>query len=318
MPLDTAPSIQRLPYTAPRQDFISALQRDGCVIIQDFTDPETLAQAQREVQPYLDASMQPNVQAPGTNLNYGTTTKTCPRLIGRSSTVRDRFFSDPLYQSLAEEFLSITTTAWYGGHCHEIVCHPLLSVAVTMDIRPGAMAQPLHRDDKNHFARHTPARSYRKARDLLLGLCVPACDTHAATGATRVVPGSHLWGDDEPDFGEDGTKGVVDVELKVGEAFLVLGSLYHGGGEYVRKEGSRTVHIMFMCAGNCRQEVGRRGVQRDRCVDCRIGGAVSGVFNRPSQDILTTCAPTTGLDKSRAESWMGGFRVARGSTRVSP
>lgn len=56
MSSSTTPSIQRIPYSAPREDFIRAIEKDGCVIIQDFTAPEVLAQAQREVQPYLDAN----------------------------------------------------------------------------------------------------------------------------------------------------------------------------------------------------------------------------------------------------------------------
>lgn len=56
MSSSTAPSIQRIPYSAPREDFIRAIERDGCVIIQDLTTPEVLAQAQKEVQPCLDAN----------------------------------------------------------------------------------------------------------------------------------------------------------------------------------------------------------------------------------------------------------------------
>lgn len=48
-------SIKRIPYSAPREEFIRAIEQDGCVIIQNFTTKEKLAQAQREVQPYLDA-----------------------------------------------------------------------------------------------------------------------------------------------------------------------------------------------------------------------------------------------------------------------
>lgn len=124
-----------------------------------------------------------------------------------------------------------------------------------MDSRPGCQAQKLHRDDKNHHARHTKAEQYSKGRDVLLGLFVPGCDTFKANGATRIVPGSHLWGDDRPDFGPSGDSGVVDAELKRGEAFVMLGSLYHGAGQYSMPTGSRTVHIFFMCTGVHRQEV---------------------------------------------------------------
>ncbi|KAK7517823.1 uncharacterized protein IWZ02DRAFT_213930 [Phyllosticta citriasiana] len=246
--------LQRLPYTAPREAFIKALEKDGCVIIQNFTDRETLARAKAEVQPYLDA------EEKGSKVGaLEGKTKTCTRLIGRSATVRNDYFSDPLYQGLVDHFLTLTTTCWYGCEPSTTVSPPLLSIAITMDIRPGTPAQRLHRDDKNHHARHTAASSYEYSsngsRDVLLGLFVPGCDTTRANGATRVVPGSHLWGDERPEFGDDGIKGVVDVELEAGEAVVMLGSLYHGGGEYSRMDGkSRTMHIMFCCSGVYRQE----------------------------------------------------------------
>jgi ectoine hydroxylase-related dioxygenase (phytanoyl-CoA dioxygenase family) len=124
-----------------------------------------------------------------------------------------------------------------------------------MSSLPGAKAQELHRDDKNHHFRHTKAEMYSKGRDMLLGLSVPACDTFKANGATRIVPGSHLWGDGKPDFGPNGDKGVINAELKRGQAFIMLGSLYHGAGNYSLPTGNRTVHIMFMCSGVYRQEV---------------------------------------------------------------
>ncbi|KAL2870541.1 phytanoyl-CoA dioxygenase family protein [Aspergillus lucknowensis] len=242
------PSVQRIPYSAPREEFIDALKKDGCVIVQNFTTLETLEQARLEVEPYLNQEENSKVGA----LNGGT--KTCTRLIGRSKTVREQFFSDPLYQDLAEEFLAIKTTNWYNEEPSTNITHPLLSIAITMDIRPGAPAQKLHRDDKNHHARHARVETYHENRDMLLGLFVPGCDTTKEIGATRIVPGSHLWGDEKPDFGSDGNKGVVDAELKAGEAFIMLGSLYHGGGHFSAKEGNRMVHIMFMCGGVYRQE----------------------------------------------------------------
>ncbi|EEA23325.1 hypothetical protein TMatcc_002184 [Talaromyces marneffei ATCC 18224] len=242
------PTVQRILYSAPREEFIHALKRDGCVIVQNFTDLQTLEQARLEVDPWLNKNDNSQVGA----LNGGT--KTCTRLIGRSKTVREKFFSDPLYQDLGEEFLGITTTNWYNEEPSTNTTHPLLSIAITMDTRPGAQAQKLHRDDKNHHARHQKVDTYHTNRDMLLGLFVPGCDTTREIGATRIVPGSHLWGDEQPDFGPNGDKGVIDAELKAGEAFIMLGSLYHGAGQYYKSTGNRMVHIMFMCGGIYRQE----------------------------------------------------------------
>ncbi|PYH45960.1 uncharacterized protein BP01DRAFT_415450 [Aspergillus saccharolyticus JOP 1030-1] len=240
----TQSHIERIPYSAPRGTFIDALKREGCVIVQNFSTPETLEQARQEVQPWLEkeehrSKLGGRLRLPA--LNGGT--RTCTRLIGRSQTVREKFFSDLL--DLAEEFLAITTTNWYGEEPSTNITHPLLSIAITMDIRPGARAQKLHRDDKNHHARHTRVDAYHTNRDILLGLFVPGCDTRRANGATRVVLGSHLWGDEKPDFGPDGNTGV-----------------------FFESSGGRMMHIMFMCSGVYRQE--------SKLVQQRLGWTQSG------------------------------------------
>ena len=86
-------SIQRIPYDSPRSAFLSALEKDGCVIVTSFTDAGTVEDARKEVQPYLDANDEKSQVGA---LNGGT--KVCTKLIGRSKTVREKFFSDPLYQ----------------------------------------------------------------------------------------------------------------------------------------------------------------------------------------------------------------------------
>ncbi|OAG41072.1 hypothetical protein AYO21_04685 [Fonsecaea monophora] len=245
--------IRKLSRSAPLSLFIEALEADGCVIVKDFTDEATLEKADSEVHPWLD--QQANGVKVGGKFSHFL-------LVGKSATVREKFFADPLYQDLCEHFLALETTHYYGNKPVTTTSHPLLSIAIAFDIPPGTPAQNLHRDDKNHHARHSHADKYTKGRDILLGLFVPGCDTTKANGATRVVPGSHLWGDDMPDFGADGTRGVVDAEMRMGEAFIMLGSLYHGGGAYEKplgtaKEGakeSRTVYAMFSCTGVHRQE----------------------------------------------------------------
>ncbi|KIX99788.1 uncharacterized protein Z520_04424 [Fonsecaea multimorphosa CBS 102226] len=269
-------AIRKLSRSDPLSLFVEALEADGCVIVKDFTDKAALEKADWEVRPWL-AQQADGVKVGGKFPPLCQTaallctdwlqalqgnTRTVTRLIGKSATVREKFFADPLYQALCEHFLALETTHYYGNKPVTTTSHPLLSISIAFDIPPGTPAQGLHRDDKNHHARHSHADKYAKGRDLLLGLFVPACDTVKANGATRVVPGSHLWGDEMPDFGADGTRGVVDAEMHVGEAFIMLGSLYHGGGAYEKPLGSakdgaresRTVYAMFSCTGVHRQE----------------------------------------------------------------
>lgn len=87
--------VQRIAREAGLQAFIEAIEKDGCVIIKDFTDLKSLEAADTEVKPYLDASLVASGSTVGA-LNGGTAT--CTRLVGRSKTVREKFFSDSLYQ----------------------------------------------------------------------------------------------------------------------------------------------------------------------------------------------------------------------------
>lgn len=248
-------SIPRFSRTEPFQKFVDALEQEGCVLITDFTDDATVEQANAEVRPWLEAQR----SVPGAKVGaLSGKTQTVTRLISRSPTVREKFFADPLYQALCEHFLTLETTSYYGDEARTGKSDPLLSIAITFAIPPGTPAQGLHRDNKNHHARHTAATKYTKGRDMLLGIFVPGCDTSRGNGATRVVPGSHLWGDEKPDFG-DQSKTVLDAEMKVGEAFIMLGSLYHGGGAYAQPLGTdadekRIVYAMFSCSGVYRQE----------------------------------------------------------------
>lgn len=88
--------VQRIAREAGLQAFIDAVSKDGCVIIQDFADEQSLDDSVREVQPFLDASVAGADKSTVGALNGGTAT--CTRLVGRSKTVREKFFSDPLYQ----------------------------------------------------------------------------------------------------------------------------------------------------------------------------------------------------------------------------
>ncbi|KAI1404870.1 hypothetical protein F4819DRAFT_66501 [Hypoxylon fuscum] len=255
--MGTSACIRRLKRSDGTERFIEALEQDGGVIIEDFADVAMIDQANAEVKPWIEEQKSSQRSKVGA---LGGKTRTVTRLIMRSPTVREKFYADPLYQALCEHFLALETTTWYGDKAQTNISHPLLSIAIAFDIPPGTQAQGLHRDDKNHHARHVEASRYSLNRDMLLGLFVPGCDTFQANGATRVVPGSHLWGDDKPDFGPGGAQGVVDAELKKGEAFVMLGSLYHGGGTYERpltgspESESRTVYAMFSCTGVHRQE----------------------------------------------------------------
>lgn len=235
--------IQRIDVHEPAETFIEALKRDGLVVVQNFASSEELADSLQEVQPYLDADK------PWEGKLFPPETKRCFRLIARSKTVREKFFSHPLYQQVCEHFLARTTTNYYDDKPTTYTSHPLLSMAMTMAIGPGGKAQRIHRDDKNHHATHIKSDTYVMGNDVLVGLMVPTCATTVENGATQVIPGSHLWGDERPPYRDE----LISAELAKGDAVILLGSLYHCGATNYSSQ-IRPMHIMFQCPGVYRQE----------------------------------------------------------------
>ena len=62
----SVPCIQRLPRSSLLSDFVKVLERDGCVVVQDFTDMMTLEKASQEVKPWLlDADEGPGTKVGG-------------------------------------------------------------------------------------------------------------------------------------------------------------------------------------------------------------------------------------------------------------
>ena len=57
--------VQRLPRSAELERFSEALKKDGCVIVEDFTDMKTLERANREIDPWLQRLRQDDMKEDG-------------------------------------------------------------------------------------------------------------------------------------------------------------------------------------------------------------------------------------------------------------
>ena len=119
-------------------------------------------------------------------------------------------------------------------------------------VGPGGKAQRLHRDDKNYHPDYIDRTNagYQFGSEAMMGFMIPGIKTTQINGATVAIPGSHLWGADRAPRVEE----TVCVELDVGECFVLLGSLYHGGGTNSTADVKRTLHGLFFTRGYYRQE----------------------------------------------------------------
>lgn len=93
------------------------------------------------------------------------------------------------------------------------------------------------------------AEDYAPGRDTGIGLFVAGKPVTKINGATRFIPGSHLWDTMRPPQ-EDLA---VFAELEPGDAFIMLSSCYHGGSANKTSDEERLLYSCFMTKGFLRQ-----------------------------------------------------------------
>lgn len=119
--------------------------------------------------------------------------------------------------------------------CIGCVCLQFLVVAGIHRLTP-------FQDDSIYHNVHTPIETWTEPRDLArdssLSMFVAGTESTAENGATRLIPGSHLWGHGE----EPEDIGAVHAELEPSDALFMLSSVYHGGSA---NTGSNKTRIVF-------------------------------------------------------------------------
>jgi ectoine hydroxylase-related dioxygenase (phytanoyl-CoA dioxygenase family) len=119
----------------------------------------------------------------------------------------------------------------------------LISSLSSITILPGETAQPIHADDQliPIPKPHPPT---------VCNSMWALTDFTDANGATRLVPGSHLW-DHSPNYGQHYDS--IPAEMAKGSVLIWHGSLWHGGGANTTDE-PRVGIAMNYCAGYIRQQ----------------------------------------------------------------
>ena len=119
----------------------------------------------------------------------------------------------------------------------------LLSTLSSIDIRGGETAQPIHSDDQ---VIGLPRSGFPVVCNSMWAIT----DFTEENGATRVVPGSHLY-DHSPEYGKHYDS--IAAEMPKGSVLVYNGSMWHGGG--LNQTASRRIGIaMNYCAGFIRQQ----------------------------------------------------------------
>ena len=220
-----AAKIETVDVTASRDDIDAILKRDGCVIVRDAMDRATVDRLLGELSPYLAKKPCGN----GEFLGYHT--KRLHSLFTKAPTVGEFVTHDKVL-----EVMDLTLGPWCDSF-------QLNSNSITA-IGPDETPQPLHRDDLLYPSAHPSERNMCATSFWAL------TDFTEENGATRIIPGSHLW-DDERVPRDDETIGAV---MPKGSFCCFVGSTYHGGGRNTTSDQWRIAMFAGYALGWLRQE----------------------------------------------------------------
>ncbi len=201
---------------------LTDLETQGYTLIPDFLKPERLAQVNTQFDRLLGRNK-------GRNDFEGQKTERIYTLVAR----------DTVFQDIAEDSMIMAL-------CDAVFMpNYLLTASQAIVIAPGETPQPWHTDDSFYpIPRPRPMIS--------LSTIVAVDDFTAANGGTEIVPGSHLWSDEELgdhylgyDVGGESAaqprspKQFIPVDISAGTCIVFAGTLLHRGGGNNSEESRR-------------------------------------------------------------------------------
>jgi len=224
---DNVAALARVPFGVDVAEVVGAVARHGGVILTGALTRQQVEAVNRELDAQMGAIPQGNFGRGEQNYLadfMGASTKRLVHCVRYSRTYREVLLGSPILAQYVEGLVP-----------GKAGCHSLIS-SHAIEIYPGEKAQVLHRDANTHMRMLQMFRP--DSPEILLPTILALGDVTEEMGATRVIPGSHLW----PDFSVEGKpEQTVPVVLNAGDLLLYSGKLLHGGGANVTRDRPRRV-----------------------------------------------------------------------------
>ena len=252
--------VEQVPVSASLEEIKRVFDRDGVVCVTHAFAPDlietTLAtfdslMASTDMEHFIDGEAKEIL---------GGLTKRRSEILARAPEVIAQLVAQPRMMEIIDAHLK--------KHCTSVLIHQVMA----LEIHPGEVAQPLHRDN---VLWKIPGRRIPMG----VAAMFPLSDFAVETGSTRVVLGSHLWpearyfdpeedGEKETRFGEGWEayahpRGLEPemasvVEAPPGSFVLFDGATLHGGGANQTDDRVRRSLLVGYCLGWLRGETNQQ------------------------------------------------------------
>ncbi|KAL1896364.1 hypothetical protein Sste5346_004749 [Sporothrix stenoceras] len=246
-PASPLPTVQEFDAnTCSVDDLVVALKTAGGVVIRNLLTPQALGAIEADVRPWLEKDK------PWNGDFFPPETRRVTGLLTKSETFALDLVGHKLWIGVVDALLtSEFPRNWVGDKQEASVGKPQLNNTIVFSIGPGARDQALHRDDQIHQVSHRAVAAHEMGRDYGIGFFVAGKPTTKANGATRFIPGSHLWDYEEGPPREDQA---FYAELGAGDGFMMLSGCFHGGSANKTVDQERLVYSCFFTRSWLRQE----------------------------------------------------------------
>ncbi|EXJ85675.1 hypothetical protein A1O1_06041 [Capronia coronata CBS 617.96] len=217
------PKLRYLHISDGKDAILKVMQEDGGVVIREFLTAEQTRQINRDIDAVIDKIVDGGKHADSKMRDFhGLVTKRMTNLPTHSKTFRDEVLNHKLLHEICEDIFRADSGDYW------------MNTAQVIDIGPGNVAQPLHRDQMQ-YAVFSDVGSKTK-HEATINFFVALTEFTDENGATRIIPGSHIW----PDHRDYGTQEqTIPALMHAGDVTLFSGKTSHGGGANRTKDFRR-------------------------------------------------------------------------------
>ena len=206
------PQLQQIDATAV-EDILNAVASDGACIALNVLPLELCDALMADFRKHLDDISWGIDELGYRDAFYGEQTKRLHGLFSKSARMQE-VLTHPLFITLAQRLFVDTRLS------NDV----RLSNTELMVLNKDQDVQTFHADAASW--RRSQAAEKARGNEILISANCALTDFTATNGATRVVPGSHLWSEErEPEPGE-----VCLAEMPKGSALIYTGNAVHSGG----------------------------------------------------------------------------------------